>query len=144
MLNSFKFIVTHCEIDFCSISGVKYVFDTTFARNFSLLESCKEFVRRYKESETEKTSLPMLASACPGCQIPLKLKAYCHRALTHLMDLYTFVLSPMYPIYLHNCHVSLINNIFWFLGNYLIIETCHKVETITAIWMTCYIFSHAE
>ncbi|KAL3860909.1 hypothetical protein ACJMK2_007004 [Sinanodonta woodiana] len=46
--------------------GVHYVFDTTFARNFSLIESCHEFVKRYKDAETEKTSIPMLASACPG------------------------------------------------------------------------------
>nr|QSX72230.1 cytosolic Fe-S cluster assembly factor narfl [Halisarca dujardinii] len=42
--------------------GVHYVFDTTFARDFSLLESAKEFVSRFKEGGT----LPMLASACPG------------------------------------------------------------------------------
>nr|XP_022317443.1 cytosolic Fe-S cluster assembly factor narfl-like isoform X1 [Crassostrea virginica]XP_022317444.1 cytosolic Fe-S cluster assembly factor narfl-like isoform X1 [Crassostrea virginica] len=46
--------------------GVHHVFDTTFSRNFSLLESCREFVRRYYEGETNKTSLPMLASSCPG------------------------------------------------------------------------------
>ncbi|BFZ17501.1 hypothetical protein BsWGS_20540 [Bradybaena similaris] len=46
--------------------GVHHVFDTTFARNFSLIESCHEFVRRFKAAETDKTSLPMLASACPG------------------------------------------------------------------------------
>ncbi|KAH3823588.1 hypothetical protein DPMN_125396 [Dreissena polymorpha] len=46
--------------------GVHHVFDTTFSRNFSLLESCREFVRRYKESEVNKKVLPMLASACPG------------------------------------------------------------------------------
>ena len=49
-----------------SISGVHYVFDTTFSRNFSLLESCREFLCRYRDSETSKTALPMLASACPG------------------------------------------------------------------------------
>jgi len=46
--------------------GVHEVLGTTFSRNFSLVESCREFVRRYKESETNKTSFPMLASACPG------------------------------------------------------------------------------
>lgn len=46
--------------------GVDYVFDTTFARNFSLIESAKEFLERYKTAEIEKPSLPMLASACPG------------------------------------------------------------------------------
>ncbi|CAL1541927.1 unnamed protein product [Lymnaea stagnalis] len=46
--------------------GVHHVFDTSFARNFSLIESCHEFIRRYNASETEKSSLPMLSSACPG------------------------------------------------------------------------------
>ncbi|XP_071965332.1 cytosolic Fe-S cluster assembly factor narfl-like isoform X1 [Antedon mediterranea] len=45
--------------------GVDYVFDTTFARNLSLLESQYEFIRRYNNKAT-KGSLPMLASACPG------------------------------------------------------------------------------
>ncbi|KAM4698482.1 cytosolic iron-sulfur assembly component 3 [Rhinophrynus dorsalis] len=46
--------------------GVHYVFDTTFSRNFSLLESQKEFIQRFKKQKEEKKSLPMLASACPG------------------------------------------------------------------------------
>ncbi|XP_063790938.1 cytosolic iron-sulfur assembly component 3 [Pseudophryne corroboree] len=46
--------------------GVHYVFDTSFSRNFSLLESQREFIRRYKRQKEEKTALPMLASACPG------------------------------------------------------------------------------
>ncbi|KAK6171300.1 hypothetical protein SNE40_019518 [Patella caerulea] len=46
--------------------GVDHVFDTNFSRNFSLLESCREFVSRYRERENNKTALPMLASACPG------------------------------------------------------------------------------
>jgi len=45
--------------------GVNYVFDTTFSRELSLLESCREFVHRY-ESRAVPGSLPMLASACPG------------------------------------------------------------------------------
>uniref|UniRef100_A0A8C5Q6H7 Cytosolic iron-sulfur assembly component 3 n=1 Tax=Leptobrachium leishanense TaxID=445787 RepID=A0A8C5Q6H7_9ANUR len=45
--------------------GVHHVFDTTFARNFSLLESQREFIRRFERQKEEKT-LPMLASACPG------------------------------------------------------------------------------
>ncbi|XP_077980347.1 cytosolic Fe-S cluster assembly factor narfl-like [Glandiceps talaboti] len=44
---------------------VHYVFDTTFSRDFSLMESGREFVRRYKNS-SQKGSFPMLASACPG------------------------------------------------------------------------------
>ncbi|XP_070579803.1 cytosolic Fe-S cluster assembly factor narfl-like [Ptychodera flava] len=45
--------------------GVHHVFDTTFTRDFSLMESGREFLQRYKNSK-EKGSLPMLASACPG------------------------------------------------------------------------------
>ena len=50
---------------FC-IAGVHYVFDTNFARNFSLIESGREFVRRFYDSETNPQAFPMLASACPG------------------------------------------------------------------------------
>ncbi|KFP72721.1 Cytosolic Fe-S cluster assembly factor NARFL, partial [Acanthisitta chloris] len=46
--------------------GVHYVFDTTFSRNFSLLESQREFVRRFHKQAEDKKALPMLASACPG------------------------------------------------------------------------------
>ncbi|KAK7507853.1 hypothetical protein BaRGS_00000818 [Batillaria attramentaria] len=46
--------------------GVHYVFDTNFARNFSLIESCHEFVQRFYNSETNPKAFPMLASACPG------------------------------------------------------------------------------
>ncbi|XP_075035381.1 cytosolic iron-sulfur assembly component 3 [Mixophyes fleayi] len=46
--------------------GVHHVFDTSFSRNFSLLESQREFIRRYKRQKEEKKTLPMLASACPG------------------------------------------------------------------------------
>jgi iron only hydrogenase large subunit-like protein len=62
-----KYQMTNEEImgkatSFFKSIGVHYVFDTTFARDFSLLESAHEFVERFKTS----TSLPMLASACPG------------------------------------------------------------------------------
>ncbi|XP_074053192.1 cytosolic iron-sulfur assembly component 3 isoform X3 [Macrotis lagotis] len=46
--------------------GVHYVFDTTFSRNFSLLESQREFIRRFRRRTESKQALPMLASACPG------------------------------------------------------------------------------
>uniref|UniRef100_A0A663LK70 Nuclear prelamin A recognition factor-like protein n=1 Tax=Athene cunicularia TaxID=194338 RepID=A0A663LK70_ATHCN len=46
--------------------GVHYVFDTTFSRNFSLLESQREFVKRFRKQSEDKKALPMLASACPG------------------------------------------------------------------------------
>lgn len=44
--------------------GVHYVFDITFARNFSLIEIQKEFVEKYSASPTKVT--PLLTSACPG------------------------------------------------------------------------------
>jgi len=63
--------------------GVKFVLDTTYSRDISLLESCEEFVKRYKQlqvlqafsclefsdsqsSPSDSGVLPMLASACPG------------------------------------------------------------------------------
>ncbi|KAL7989396.1 hypothetical protein Chor_012062 [Crotalus horridus] len=46
--------------------GVHYVFDTTIAADFSLLESQKEFVQRYRQQNQEEHVLPMLSSACPG------------------------------------------------------------------------------
>ncbi|EDO38275.1 predicted protein [Nematostella vectensis] len=47
--------------------GVHYVFDTTFARDFSLAESQREFVRRFRAyQQGDEGCTPMLASACPG------------------------------------------------------------------------------
>ncbi|XP_023367087.1 nuclear prelamin A recognition factor isoform X2 [Otolemur garnettii] len=46
--------------------GVHYVFDTTIAADFSILESQKEFVRRYHQHSEKERVLPMLTSACPG------------------------------------------------------------------------------
>ena len=45
-----------------------YVFDTTFSREFSLIESQKEFVEKYKLNQIDpnKTKFPILSSACPG------------------------------------------------------------------------------
>ncbi|XP_061830331.1 cytosolic Fe-S cluster assembly factor narfl [Nerophis lumbriciformis] len=42
--------------------GVHYVFDTSFSRTFSLLESQREFVERFQKNK----ALPMMTSACPG------------------------------------------------------------------------------
>lgn len=53
-------------LTFHHLPGVHFVFDTTFARNFSLLESQKEFVQRFRGQSNSKEALPMLASACPG------------------------------------------------------------------------------
>ncbi|XP_034045489.1 cytosolic Fe-S cluster assembly factor narfl [Thalassophryne amazonica] len=46
--------------------GVHYVFDTSFSRTFSLLESQREFMERFQRKEQDKKALPMLTSACPG------------------------------------------------------------------------------
>ncbi|KAL7378004.1 hypothetical protein ABVT39_007276 [Epinephelus coioides] len=46
--------------------GVHHVFETSFSRTFSLLESQREFVERFQRKEQDNKSLPMLASACPG------------------------------------------------------------------------------
>ncbi|CAL1280211.1 unnamed protein product [Larinioides sclopetarius] len=46
--------------------GFQYVFDTTISREFSLIESQKEFIRRYDAKDIEPKALPMLSSACPG------------------------------------------------------------------------------
>lgn len=52
---------------FFKMLGVDFVFDTTFSRVFSIMESQREFVRRFKEGQNgTKGVLPMLASACPG------------------------------------------------------------------------------
>ncbi|KAF0032655.1 hypothetical protein F2P81_014945 [Scophthalmus maximus] len=46
--------------------GVHHVFDTSFSRTFSLLESQREFVARLQKKEQDCKALPMLTSACPG------------------------------------------------------------------------------
>ncbi|ELT92002.1 hypothetical protein CAPTEDRAFT_150962 [Capitella teleta] len=45
--------------------GSDRVYDISIARDISLIESCREFVKRHSNQAT-KGSLPMLASACPG------------------------------------------------------------------------------
>ncbi|XP_019737041.1 cytosolic Fe-S cluster assembly factor narfl [Hippocampus comes] len=46
--------------------GVHHVFDTSFSRTFSLLESQREFVERFQRKEQDSRALPMMTSACPG------------------------------------------------------------------------------
>ncbi|EGC38890.1 hypothetical protein DICPUDRAFT_27887 [Dictyostelium purpureum] len=46
--------------------NIDYLFDSSFSRDFSLLESAAEFVARYKKQLGEDQPLPMLSSACPG------------------------------------------------------------------------------
>ncbi|KAF9679406.1 hypothetical protein SADUNF_Sadunf06G0011900 [Salix dunnii] len=63
--------------------GVKAVFDTSCSRDLTLIETCNEFVRQYKQSqlnidEKSNPSLPMLSSACPGwiCYAEKQLGSY--------------------------------------------------------------------
>ncbi|CAA3030689.1 NAR1 [Olea europaea subsp. europaea] len=51
--------------------GVKAVFDTSSSRDLTLIESCNEFITRYKQSNStndvkSKSAFPMISSACPG------------------------------------------------------------------------------
>lgn len=47
--------------------GADIVLDMTIAEDFSLIESAKEFVERYKSTDKrKKKKIPMLASSCPG------------------------------------------------------------------------------
>uniref|UniRef100_A0A671YE67 Nuclear prelamin A recognition factor-like protein n=1 Tax=Sparus aurata TaxID=8175 RepID=A0A671YE67_SPAAU len=46
--------------------GVHHVFETSFSRTFSLLESQREFVERFQRKEQDSKCLPMMTSACPG------------------------------------------------------------------------------
>lgn len=46
--------------------GVQYVFDTTVASGFSILESQREFVQRYRRRHRDSQALPMFTSSCPG------------------------------------------------------------------------------
>lgn len=51
--------------------GVKAIYDTSCSRDLSLIESCNEFVARYKQhllanGESSKSNLPMISSSCPG------------------------------------------------------------------------------
>lgn len=54
--------------------GVKAVFDTNCSKDITLIETCNEFIARYKQSQesddgSSKSSLPMLSSACPGMYV---------------------------------------------------------------------------
>ncbi|KAI5623414.1 nuclear prelamin A recognition factor, partial [Silurus asotus] len=46
--------------------GIKYVFDTTLAASFSILESQREFVQRYRRRHSDVSAMPMFTSSCPG------------------------------------------------------------------------------
>ncbi|KAM3701281.1 hypothetical protein ACB098_05G159000 [Castanea mollissima] len=63
--------------------GVKAVFDTSCSRDLTLVETCNEFISRYKQSQSTddercNLSLPMISSACPGwiCYAEKQLGSY--------------------------------------------------------------------
>ncbi|KAI9328300.1 iron hydrogenase [Zopfochytrium polystomum] len=80
--------------------GVHHVIDSAFARDFSLLESSREFVRRYRKwldakgsrpslaSSSTASLLPVLASACPGWI------CYAEKTHGHLVDNISSTKSP--------------------------------------------------
>ncbi|TRY87150.1 hypothetical protein DNTS_010215, partial [Danionella cerebrum] len=51
---------------FLKTVGAHYVFDTTIAASFSILESQKEFIQRYRRKHHDSNAMPMFTSSCPG------------------------------------------------------------------------------
>ncbi|XP_061563959.1 nuclear prelamin A recognition factor [Cololabis saira] len=61
--------VTEAAQKLCSFLkslGVQFVFDTTLAAGFSILETQKAFVQRYRRRHHDSHALPMFTSSCPG------------------------------------------------------------------------------
>ncbi|KAF2306055.1 hypothetical protein GH714_010653 [Hevea brasiliensis] len=65
------------------ISLLQAVFDTSCSRDLTLVETCNEFIMRYKQNQSKdddrsKSALPMLSSACPGwiCYAEKQLGSY--------------------------------------------------------------------
>ncbi|XP_007560882.1 nuclear prelamin A recognition factor [Poecilia formosa] len=56
----------HKLCSFLKSIGVKFVFDTTVAAGFSILETQKEFIQRYRRRHHDSQALPMFTSSCPG------------------------------------------------------------------------------
>ncbi|CAK9236663.1 unnamed protein product [Sphagnum troendelagicum] len=65
--------------------GVRAVFDTSCSRDLSLIESCKEFVTRFRDNK----NLPILASACPGW--------VCYAEKTHGADILPHISAVKSP-----------------------------------------------
>jgi iron only hydrogenase large subunit-like protein len=57
--------------------GVKAVFDTSCSRDLSLVESCAEFVERFRT----KKNFPILASSCPGKSLCVLIGHNCTMAI---------------------------------------------------------------
>ncbi|XP_049420235.1 nuclear prelamin A recognition factor [Epinephelus fuscoguttatus] len=56
----------HKLCGFLKSLGVQYVFDTTVAAGFSILESQKEFIQRFRRRHHDSHAMPMFTSSCPG------------------------------------------------------------------------------
>ena len=75
--------------------GVKAVFDTSCSRDLTLIESCYEFITRYRQchSTTDKKSklgLPLISSACPGIPNILFLIDFYSCYQPRNLDIYSF------------------------------------------------------
>lgn len=56
----------HKLCGFLKSIGVQFVFDTTLAAGFSILECQKEFIQRYRRRHHDSHAMPMFTSSCPG------------------------------------------------------------------------------
>lgn len=66
-----KFRLSVCEAarklcGFLKSLGIHHVFDTTIAADFSILETQKDFIQRFRRQTRDERAFPMFASACPG------------------------------------------------------------------------------
>lgn len=66
-----RFQLSACEVarklcGFLKSLGVHHVFDTTIAADFSILETQRDFIQRFRRQTQDEHAFPMFASACPG------------------------------------------------------------------------------
>ncbi|XP_053308865.1 nuclear prelamin A recognition factor [Spea bombifrons] len=66
-----KFRLSVCEASrklcgFLKSLGVHHVLDTTIAADFSILETQRDFIQRFRRQTHDEHAFPMFASACPG------------------------------------------------------------------------------
>lgn len=89
---------------FAVFAGVHHVLSAVIGREFSLHETCREFIRRYRQREVDSQALPMLASACPGLVViilimPRRMHSIdvvcCYRWST-VVCLFVATLNPAY------------------------------------------------
>ncbi|KAG8445999.1 hypothetical protein GDO86_013756 [Hymenochirus boettgeri] len=66
-----KFRLSVCEAarkicGFLKSIGAHHVLDTTISADFSILETQKEFIHRFRRQTQDERAFPMFTSACPG------------------------------------------------------------------------------